>query len=1096
MKRFLSSTMILLLCVLFIHAQHRSDSQAIQIARDFFMDKGKSPELTVVPQAKVQTQIRKKLPTLKTASSSTPAYYVVNDEANGRFVIISADERLYTILGYSDNGCFDAEKAPEGLLELMESYNAQYNYLLSEDISNEVRKDARESGIEVKPLVQSKWGQGTPYNLLCPENKKYSTGENCATGCVATAMAQIMYYHKYPKQGQGGSYIYKTSSQGEWLNLNFNSLILDWDNMLKEYNGFETETQNNAVANLMYACGVSVTMDYGVDEAGQSGANSQNVAYALIHYFGYNSNTVYYNRAYYSDEEWRSIIMNEIEASRPIFYTGMGTGGHAFILDGCDTEGKFHFNFGANGTCDGYYELDAIVLIDGALNIHNYSYYQDMVCHICPQETCIHEDIFYSDNFTIDNADYSETRVGRSVDFEFSPICFSSNSTYEESRISTFSGKLGIGLFDTDFNYLQSLKEYNVSDVAIGEGYNVRGSISLSSSTFNDGAYYIAPYSRATESKAPTRIRTSRGERDWYYAIVDNGELKLQVNGGPTTPLVLPIVEGDFNITASNKSNTEEKWNIKIWQDREDKTKYWISNLDPAVVRKGFNYESGWNKVYGYINETHTQLSVPVNQEIGKDIVIRNISGGDNITILLTEKDGMMYFSGINDVWGSKELSAESDMSRYQYTTIAYGKIDTSDSVEVPSIDVLSNSFTIHCATKGAIIYYTTDSSTPNESSSRYNDEPVPLFHNCTIKAIAYRDGLSSEVAVYKVTTFKVETPEIHQEGNNITFTCATEGASIYYDWDGKTRQSGSLTIGKSGVIKVYAEKDDFITSDVKEQSLVYSPDPIDPGILVISDNEAGKLSSRISNTDKLSATRLVISGKINGTDIIFIREMFYDGKLTDLDIENASIVSGGETYDTTIHAVTKDNIVGQYFFENCKQMVSIKLPSNAVKIESGAFSGCSSLKRLDIPTSCIEVESMSISRCDKLEEVNLSDAVQKYPGLSVYSCKNLRRINVGEGNPYFKSVDGVLFTKDGTKIVRYPMGKNDVTYSIPNGVVTIGEEAFDYAMIANITIPNTVTGIESSAFENCKNMQSLTIPNSVRTIGTSAFFRRRSQRV
>ena len=558
--------------------------------------------------------------------------------------------------------------------------------------------------------------------------------------------------------------------------------------------------------------------------------------------------------------------------------------------------------------------------------------------------------------------------------------------------------------------------------------------------------------------------------------------------------IILPVQAGDYNVLA----NTEERWNVNIWQDSEDSAKYWISDIDPAVVKIGYNYESGWNKVYGYINEAHTQLSVPVNQEIGKDIVIRNLSGGDNITIQLTEKDGKMYFSGINDIWGSKELSADNEMSRYQYTTIAYGKIDPKPHhVETPSIDVSSNnkSFTIHHAENVTVLYTMDNNVSLKDNGTPYNDIPVELNHNCTIRAIAYdTNGNWSDETSQVVSFFKVKTPEIIQDGNNLnhyTFTCATDGASIYYDWDGKTRQSGSLEIKKSGVIKVYAEKDGYNKSDVKEQSLEYTPSSnTEPGsnILAIVDNEAGKLSTRISDTEKLSATRLTVSGKINGTDIIFIREMFYHGKLTDLDIENATIVSGGDAYDTTINAVTKDNIVGKYFFENCKQMISIKLPSNAVKIEGGTFSGCKSLKRLDIPASCVEVESMIVSSCDNLEEVSLSDAVQKFPGLAVYSSNNLMRINVGEGNQYFKSVDGVLFSKDGKILVRYPMGKDDESYTIPEGVIIIGKDAFDYAKIASITIPHTVTTIETSAFENCKNIQTLMIPNSVTTIGESAF--------
>lgn len=1083
---------MLLLCRTGATAQQRSEAAAMQIARQFFVKSGKSPRLAVVPHQRVAAQVQRRVAAAGKVPAQSQSFYVVNDEANNRFVLVSADERLHTILGYSDHGVFDENEAPAGLLELLQGYDAQYAALLSGGAGAPPARKA--VGKDIAPLIPSRWRQDAPFNDDCPENKMSAAGERSAAGCVATAMAQVMNYYKYPVQGQGGTYSYTTATQSIPQSFCFDELTLDWNNILDCYDESSTQLQNAEVAKLMHACGVSVSMDYGLQSDGQSGACAPNIPYAMTHYFGYNPNVVYYERAYFSDNEWNEVIMEELESSRPILYSGKGwSGGHQFILDGCNAEGMYHFNFGWEGAGDGYFEIDAL----NPLILFDYSSEQTMVRLITPGEAGKHEDVFYSRHFTLNKADISETTVGSSIKFEFAPVCYSSNSTYNENRVSTFGGKLGIGLYDSNFNYVQSLKEYDVSELGIGEGYSIVSSITLHSGTFKDGEYYIAPFAQATESRNPTRIRTPKGERDWYYVTVADGNVKLAVGGSPTSAPVPSVAVGDYNVSASNKDGAKEAWNIKVWQDSEEAGKYWISNLDPAVAKKGYGIELGWNKVYGYMNESHTQLSVPVNQEIGEGIVIRNITGGDNIAVQLAEKDGKMYFSGINDLWGSKELSADTEMSRYRYTTIAYGKIDdenpdpTPVAVETPSVDVSSNSFTLHCGTEGAAIYYTTDNATPGINSTQYDGKPVPLHRNCTIKATACKDGQWSGVATCQVASFKVATPVVHQDGNTVTFTCATEGASVYYDWDGTERQSGTLEITKSGVIKVYAEKDGYNRSDVREQSLEYmpgaTPEP-GPGVLVVAGNEAGKLPARISEADRLAATRLTVSGELNGTDIVFIRGMFENGKLTDLDMENATIVSGGDAYSTTPDFVTKDRVVSQYLFEDCRQMISVKLPANTVKIESGAFAGCKSLKRLDIPAACVEVERFMASRCDNLEEISLSDSVRTFPGLAVYLCKNLVRITAGEGNPCFKSVDGVLYSKDGAALVRYPMGKSGEAYSIPQGVTVIGKDAFSGAQFASVDIPNTVRTIEPSAFESCSNLQSLVIPNSVSAVGESAF--------
>ncbi|MBQ7571325.1 MAG: Spi family protease inhibitor [Bacteroidaceae bacterium] len=217
-------------------AQPRSEEQARKIASEFFGKKPqrKAPMLSVVPQQKVSQTIRKKVASAKNAlATQTSSCYVINDEANNRFVIVSADERLYEVLGYSDNGCFDAEEAPDGLFFMLDEYNRQYD-LVNALGSTQVAYKAPDYAIPIAPLLSTKWGQGDKYcNTYWMQCPQYN-GDNCLSGCVATAMAQVMAYHKYPDSGMGGSVSY-TTSKGIYQYMNFDSQHFDWSKMRDTY---------------------------------------------------------------------------------------------------------------------------------------------------------------------------------------------------------------------------------------------------------------------------------------------------------------------------------------------------------------------------------------------------------------------------------------------------------------------------------------------------------------------------------------------------------------------------------------------------------------------------------------------------------------------------------------------------------------------------------------------------------------------------------------------------------------------------------------------------------------------------------------------
>ncbi|MBO4689756.1 MAG: C10 family peptidase [Paludibacteraceae bacterium] len=324
-------------------AAARTPQEAINIASDFISkaDIRRAPAKDQSAQPKI--------------AKSSSSYFAVN--TGDSYVVVAADDRLPEVLGYSDNGSFDPNNMSPALQYWLECYDEQLAAL-----DNESAAQPRRATAVVQPLLKSQWSQSDPYYRQTPtyDAKGYY---HCVTGCVATAMAQVMYYHKYPTKGKSShSYSWVCDDpvgQSATLSANFGNTTYDWANMKDTYklNSYTT-TQANAVATLMYHCGVSVDMNYGQNG---SGAQTQKVPAALNKYFGYDANYQRIRKDMYSPDSLNSIIAAELKAKRPVLVSGSNDqGGHAFVCDGSDGKGYFHINWGWAGSNDGYYLLSLL----------------------------------------------------------------------------------------------------------------------------------------------------------------------------------------------------------------------------------------------------------------------------------------------------------------------------------------------------------------------------------------------------------------------------------------------------------------------------------------------------------------------------------------------------------------------------------------------------------------------------------------------------------------------------------------------------------------------------------------------------------------
>ena len=283
--------------------------------------------------------------------------YVFNFD--GGFVIVAADDCSSPILGYSDQGHFDYETAPDGLRFMLSEISKGIETMVqqAQPIPSDILcrwKNLEAYGLMhpdrsfpvVGPLVQLKWDQGYPYNMYAPGG--------CPTGCVATAMAQLMKYWEWPTTGTG-EHSYNAMGYGEQY-ANFGATTYDWDNMVELYTSSATQEQKEAVATLMYHCGVSVNMMY---EPDGSGAFSVDVPIAINTYFSYSDQATHITKSNYSYNDWIALLKSNIDQHIPLYYSGQSTeGGHAFICDGYDSDDLFYFNWGWGGSANGYFLID------------------------------------------------------------------------------------------------------------------------------------------------------------------------------------------------------------------------------------------------------------------------------------------------------------------------------------------------------------------------------------------------------------------------------------------------------------------------------------------------------------------------------------------------------------------------------------------------------------------------------------------------------------------------------------------------------------------------------------------------------------------
>ena len=349
------------------------------------------------------------------ADNGSNSFYVFNTAGNG-FVIVSGESNTEEVLGYSDGGAFDPANIPPAMLDLFDQYKSEINYAATLDIDANPASSVVPSRKAIAPLCATKWNQGAPFNNMCP---MYDASQRCVTGCTATAMAQVMKYHNHPAKGTGSmTYTPTINGTATELSLDFSQTTFDWDNMLNVYSSSATEAQNNAVATLMYNCGVACQMGYGLS----SGASHIDAVKGYASYFGYDKSAQIAHREYYNITGWNDLIYNELANNRPVHYAGYNEAGHSYVCDGYDKDEYFHINWGWGGMSDGYFKLSALTPSSQGIGGSNagYNARQEIIYNIKPDEGGSYAyEAIYGGAFTTTTTSVSKTSSG-TVGFNFS----------------------------------------------------------------------------------------------------------------------------------------------------------------------------------------------------------------------------------------------------------------------------------------------------------------------------------------------------------------------------------------------------------------------------------------------------------------------------------------------------------------------------------------------------------------------------------------------------------------------------------------------------------------------------------------------------
>lgn len=541
---FTASVFALLFIGLPANAQKRSLAEAAKVATEFF-----HAEEVDAMQMKAEEGSRRLQK--KVMDYTSDAYYMFRNKEDNRLVVISGDQRMQSILGYTDNAIED-NMMPDGMAELLITYKRQYA-ALSPDCQTVCKSNLNKGE---RLLKTPDWGQWAPFNLRTPLSYP--------TGCAATAMSIVMRYHQWPVMGQGSkTHIWKDSV----MTADFEHTRYDWDNMPMSYDSYTT-AQAEAVSLLMRHAGIAVEMYYAAES---SGARQSLVPGALTQYFRYAATTRLVSAADYDAATWEKMMRSEIDADRPVIYTGestMGRGSHGFVLDGY-RDNLFHFNFGWNGSGNGYFAISAFSSTSTAFEFANQ---QQAVIGIKPlrEDNCAPLTLECEGKYEGFYSELTTLTANTSVSIHLSSL----------TALRQWNGKLRWELCDAEGNVKEAFDSKTVS---------------INGGNSQPIDFSFAPSTTAIKGSYLRLMACENGKEEWTFVLNAKGqEVRMEAyeRKVPVVEIVKEMKHSTLhelqgNVIFEGKPMLGSTYNFNI---------EWKSSTVKSIVQQRFCGEAYWRK--------------------------------------------------------------------------------------------------------------------------------------------------------------------------------------------------------------------------------------------------------------------------------------------------------------------------------------------------------------------------------------------------------------------------------------------------------------------------------------------------------------------
>lgn len=1092
-------------------------SSALTIARQFMPGKRFVLESEVVAKRAPRKQ-------------NVEPVYVFNAEDNGGYVIVSGDDRTPAILGYSPTGHIDASNTPANMRWWLDNYALQIEAMDAETEPSGLRK-SRLSAAAIEPLITTKWNQSAPYNYMCPDKNwndyneaGYNAEARCVTGCVATAMAQIMYYWKWPQTCPALD-SYQNSEKTKTLR-GLPATSFKWDLMKDTYKYKETGEAADAVAELMRYCGQAVSMQY--SPGGSSSAISVRV---MANTFQYSPNAREKYRDHYTMAEWDAFIYDELAARRPVPYSGHNdNAGHLFIIDGFDGDGLFHINWGWGGSGDGYYVL-SIAEPGGELGAGGtpgaYQYSQYALFGLKPAE---------------DGEERTSTDVTAYISEPQEPISYnraSSSTDFTDVSFKAICGvtswqsvtlEIGWALYQEDLFLKLLKKEYDFTYNGEGRQWNrtLQNSLSFGADLAN-GIYQLCMVYRYSDTDEWQRCDNYK-KNSLVAEISDNtlifrkaasimsfdiGELSVSED-----PEVNKPVKVRAKITNTGET---ERLKIGVWMQSPGSSTWTGGIVHTAYASPGESTDFIFTFRSSTVGEHKLKLTYDTSEEALASATIY-VAGQDTIVVA-----GVTYQC----------------TPAYEYARVIFGKSTDKSQEEVtiqPTVTCNGTACRVIAIEENAFLnWYRVSSLVVPEGVERIGK-----------RAFAYMYQLQ-----------KLELPSTLKEiGDEVI------------DDDEK------LKAVISHVAEPFAVGEHtFAYSVWDSQASVYNYVPSTATLYVpIGTKEKYEATpgwnwfATIGEGDLLQA---VVGGlryeyATGGTTAAVVQDDSYK-ELTEVVVPS-QITIDGRTYQVTtiaesafdgcssINSVTLPSTlktIGEYAFSNCGGIECLEIPEGVENIGRRAFSYCWKLQRLVLPSTLRQIgEEIIVGLPDKaavishitepfdvadntFSDIKWNDGIGQYDPVTsnatlyvpigtkaLYEALDGWRwfADIEEGEVIEATVNGLkymCYTGSSTATVLADDSYKELTevtipaeitvegqnfnvtaigtsafsrcsqlksISLPEGLEVIGSAAFMQVRLSEVAFPSTLKEIGSSAFWNCNSIRNLVIPEGVESIGSQAF--------